>query len=750
MNALGLALVLCAARTTILTATGTIVYLLCRRSSPTTRARVALASLITLSGLFVLELTPWPRWWSVDPTQWLPRARVAAESARIQPHSLPAPSRRVEPTIALPKRAAAAVPLAKTARTPLPARISHAERPPRRLVSHELAERSQARPSIAYEPQFRSPNAPRVFEWHWPEALALTFLVGVALGLTRLLMGLWAVRRMRISSVSIVDPNLHETLGELCAQMGLRQTVALRVSANLTTPATTGWRRPWLFLPADWKQWTDDERRVVLAHELAHIARGDYLAWMLAQLSLVFHFYHPLAHWLLRRLRLEQELAADDWGARHAGGRQIYLATLARMALRQDVRPAAWPVRSFFPVRGTFLRRIEMLRKKDEHGYSTSPWTARAMTFGILAGTGLLLAGLRGPLERAVAQEPKDAVAKPASALAGASRSMKSAPNALDLRFVPENAALIVAARPSALLHEPQIKTLFDVLLKEEQIRHIVDLLNVENVDQVSLVVSREAIGAAALNQEVMLRSAGVIVRSSVPRDWKATAAALVPGISFVDTKYAGQPYSSLTVEGASFGYFMADDRTIVIAAVPALFSFIKAAKDAKSVHPWTESWNAVADSQAAVALDVGSVRGLVEPLLLGPEALQLAPLTGMVSPLWEETTSLAFGLNVSHGLKFDLVATCGNDEGGEKVAQTLQAVVTLARNSSKSFKSALHRAPSSEKNGEAALLFMLTDLGEELLSASKVERNADVIHVHTKSKREDILKTASLLLGVF
>ena len=53
----------------------------------------------------------------------------------------------------------------------------------------------------------------------------------------------------------------------------------------------------------------------MLAHELAHICRGDFLTGLAGPVSLTLHFYNPLAHWLAARLRLEQELAADAWGA---------------------------------------------------------------------------------------------------------------------------------------------------------------------------------------------------------------------------------------------------------------------------------------------------------------------------------------------------------------------------------------------------------------------------------------------------
>ena len=100
----------------------------------------------------------------------------------------------------------------------------------------------------------------------------------------------------------------------------------------------------------------------MLAHELAHVVRGDFLTGLIAQISVAMHFYHPLAHWLAKRLRLEQELAADAWGAALSGGSPTYLMTLAQMALRREDRGLAGPARAFLPSRGTLVTRIEMLR----------------------------------------------------------------------------------------------------------------------------------------------------------------------------------------------------------------------------------------------------------------------------------------------------------------------------------------------------------------------------------------------------
>src|SRR6202043_4138069 len=160
---------------------------------------------------------------------------------------------------------------------------------------------------------------------------------------------------------------------------------------------------PLVLLPPEWREWSESERQVVLAHEVAHVVRGDFAGWFVAQLSVALYFYNPLVHWLARRLRLEQELAADACGAVAAGGSGAYLTTLAGMALRQDNRKTNWGARPFLPARGTLLRRIEMLRDRKPISTFTFSTPKRIALWSALAALGLVIAGLRGPGATAVA-----------------------------------------------------------------------------------------------------------------------------------------------------------------------------------------------------------------------------------------------------------------------------------------------------------------------------------------------------------
>ncbi len=229
----------------------------------------------------------------------------------------------------------------------------------------------------------------------------------MAAGTAWFALGVAAVRYERRRSRPVSDRSLLELVNVLCAEMACRRPIEVRESDDLATAATIGWRRPLLLLPSDWTSWTADQRLAVLAHEIAHARGHDFPALLCGQLGLMLHFYNPLLHWLMNRLRLEQELAADAAAAGVSGGQWKYLTTIAELALHRQERPLSWPARTFLPTQTTFLRRIAVLRNSKLRFHRISTAT-RATTVGCVLLCGLLVAGLRGPGQSASAAGDSD------------------------------------------------------------------------------------------------------------------------------------------------------------------------------------------------------------------------------------------------------------------------------------------------------------------------------------------------------
>ncbi|MFC1597684.1 M56 family metallopeptidase [Planctomycetota bacterium] len=397
MNTVGIALVWCTVQVTLVGLAAGGLYLILRRLRPAVGTSVTSTGLLIIAALSAMALSPWPRWSFVGPES---EAGLAMSDHAPVP-SMPGkdvPHTRLDESSSIASATAGQV---AAENGPSPAT----------LFSQALLDELTGATS-------RSAST----TWRWPATLAVLFLLGVGAGAVWLVGGLLAVRTYRARSRLIEDRRLLASADLLRAELGCRRQIELRQSYALVAAATIGWRRPVLLLPAEWTGWTEEQRRAVLAHEIAHVRAGDFLAVLCGYLGLVLHFYHPLVHWLMNRLRLEQELAADAAAAGVLGGQRKYLTAIAELALRQPARPLAWPARSFLPTRATFLRRIAMLRDSKLRDNQISR-PSRALVFGTVLICGLLAAGLRGPAcdGRARAEPAEQAAERCVSGQAGTS-----------------------------------------------------------------------------------------------------------------------------------------------------------------------------------------------------------------------------------------------------------------------------------------------------------------------------------------
>ncbi len=141
--------------------------------------------------------------------------------------------------------------------------------------------------------------------------LALWLLVASALVL-RWVAGYAALRRAIARSRELRDPGWQALMRRLSRRLGLTREPALRLGHSRQMPLTWGIRRPGILLPAEALDWADDQKEIVLLHELAHVRRRDVLIQHLTALVSAFYWFNPLVWAASRQLRREREGACDD------------------------------------------------------------------------------------------------------------------------------------------------------------------------------------------------------------------------------------------------------------------------------------------------------------------------------------------------------------------------------------------------------------------------------------------------------
>ena len=139
----------------------------------------------------------------------------------------------------------------------------------------------------------------------------------------------------------------------LARRLHLTRRISLLESRLVDVPTVVGWIKPVVLLPVSALAGLSAEQlEAILAHELAHIRRHDYLVNLLQTLVETLLFYHPAVWWLSGRIRAERENCCDDLAVSLCGDPVTYASaladlealparTLARHGRQRRIAPAA-------------------------------------------------------------------------------------------------------------------------------------------------------------------------------------------------------------------------------------------------------------------------------------------------------------------------------------------------------------------------------------------------------------------------
>ena len=220
------------------------------------------------------------------------------------------------------------------------------------------------------------------------------WLVGVGFFVARLAAGWWHVRRLYKSTLRSPGSHLQQMADVVAERIGLRRLVHIVDSDLLDTPTALGWIRPVVLVPvAVVAQLTPMQVEAILAHELSHIQRHDYLVNLIQSVCEVFFFYHPAVWWLSARIRSEREHCCDDTAVKVCGDAVLYVKALKQ--LEEARKPAAERSQQsrlvFAATGGSLVGRVRRLLRVDGDTQRTS--SSAVLTIALLAALVVFVAG---------------------------------------------------------------------------------------------------------------------------------------------------------------------------------------------------------------------------------------------------------------------------------------------------------------------------------------------------------------------
>ncbi|MGM0586877.1 MAG: M56 family metallopeptidase [Bacteroidota bacterium] len=164
------------------------------------------------------------------------------------------------------------------------------------------------------------------------EWLVIGWVVGLFLMAMRLIGGFAYVQWIRHYKATPAGDQIQEKMERLKTRLGINEQVELLKSVRVKVPMVIGWMKPAILLPTSMLTGlTVEQIESIIAHELAHIRRYDYLINIFQLIVETLFFYHPMVWWMSNQMRIEREHSCDDLAVSVTGDAMNYARALTNL-----------------------------------------------------------------------------------------------------------------------------------------------------------------------------------------------------------------------------------------------------------------------------------------------------------------------------------------------------------------------------------------------------------------------------------
>ena len=195
--------------------------------------------------------------------------------------------------------------------------------------------------------------------WRFEEPLVLVLLTGFVCRLLWLSIGAVRLRRHRRQSRSW--ERVPSWVGAMQSRIGV--TAQIRIAPDLDGPVTFGLRQPVILLPTRFERMSREVQGAILAHELLHVRRKDWVWTCFEELVRSLFWFHPAMVWLIGRTQLAREQVVDRLTVESTESRDAYLEALLEIT-KGRLRPVTGAAPAFLR-RRQLAQRVALLLRED-------------------------------------------------------------------------------------------------------------------------------------------------------------------------------------------------------------------------------------------------------------------------------------------------------------------------------------------------------------------------------------------------
>ena len=225
-------------------------------------------------------------------------------------------------------------------------------------------ESASAQPAVSVETEFviaeASPVANVVKARAWARIVVAVWIAGTMISVALLLLGMawlaWLQSRSRPAGAEWQDA---ETFA--LAQLGGYRRARIFISSHPVMIVTWGVLKPAILLPRDADAWSADRKRLVIAHEMAHLLRRDWLMQVVAEIARAINWFNPLFWVACAQLRRECEHACDDLVLDTGITATSYASHLVELARSVNVHGRTWMPAPSIARPSTLERRVRAM-----------------------------------------------------------------------------------------------------------------------------------------------------------------------------------------------------------------------------------------------------------------------------------------------------------------------------------------------------------------------------------------------------